>query len=166
MTLKFFLVSAAASAFTFACAQAEPVAVGKFKDWSVFTDGTGKDTVCYAATPAKTKSPKSANHGDVWFYVTAFKSGGGNGQPSVRVGYDLDEARDHAVKVGRSTWALFSSGRESFADDADDPKIVAAIKKGASLKVEARSARGTNTAYEFSLSGSSAAIEKAAAGCK
>ena len=56
-------------------ASAEPTAIGRYKDWSVFTDTTGGETICYAATPATDKAPKNADHGDVWFYVTSWKSG-------------------------------------------------------------------------------------------
>jgi invasion protein IalB len=156
----------AASAFTFACASAEPVAVGKFRDWSVFTEKTGSDTLCYAATQAVSKSPRKATHGDVWFYVTTWKSGAAKNQPSLKAGYEFDAGREHKARVGRSAWSLFASGREVFADDGDDAAIVSALKKGESLKVEARSQRGTDTAYSFSLSGSAAAIDKAVASCR
>jgi invasion protein IalB len=156
----------AAFAFTFACASAEPVAIGKFRDWSVFTEKSGSDTICYAATQAASKSPKKATHGDVWFYVTSWKSGAAKNQPSLKAGYNFDASREHKVRIGRSAWSAFASGREVFADDADDAKIVEALRKGERLKVEARSERGTNTAYDFSLSGSAAAIDKAVASCR
>jgi invasion protein IalB len=166
MLHKFAFTALATFAFTIACASAEPVAVGKFRDWSVFTEKSGNDTLCYAATPATSKSPRKATHGDVWFYVTSWKSGAAKNQPSLKAGYAFDASREHKARIGRSAWALFASGREVFADDGDDASIVAALRKGESLKVEARSERGTNTAYDFSLNGSSAAIDKALASCR
>ncbi len=145
---------------------ADPTAIGRYKDWSVFTETTGGETICYAATPATDKAPRSADHGDVWFYVTSWKSGRARNQPSLKVGYNLREDLAPKASVGRSSWTLFGVGREAFADDNDDPRIVSALRKGSELRVEAVSARNTQVAYHFSLSGSAAAIDKAAAMCR
>lgn len=164
LRLSGLLAAAALLAVPLACA--EPVAVGRYKDWSVFTDTSGGETLCYAATPATDKAPKNADHGDVWFYVTSWKSGRARNQPSLKVGYNLREDMAPKVQVGRSSWNLFAVGREAFADDSDDPRIVSALKKGSELRVQAVSARNTQVTYHFSLSGSSAAIDKAAAACR
>lgn len=145
---------------------AEPTAVGRFKDWAVFTDEKGGELICYAATQATSKAPSSVKHGDVWYYVTSWKSGQAKNQPSFRVTYDLSSSKAPKTAVGRSSWQMFSHGQEAFADDADDPRIVDALKKGSSLTVTAQSARGTNVTYKFSLSGSADAIVKAAEACR
>lgn len=147
-------------------ASAEPSAVGRFKDWAVFTEEKGGDLLCYAATEANSKAPSSVKHGDVWYYVTTWKSGLARNQPSFRVTYDLKADRAPKTAVGRSSWQMFTAGREAFAEDADDPRIVDALKKGSSLTVTAQSARGTNVTYRFSLSGSADAIAKAEEACR
>ncbi len=144
---------------------AAPKAVGKFKAWSVYTDTRDGETVCYAATAATQKSPRSANHGDVWYYVTYWKGSDAQAQPSLKVGYDLKPERAPKTIVGRSSWQMFAAGPEGFAEDADDPRIIDALRKGSDLKVQAMSARGTSVSYTFSLSGSAAAIDEAAASC-
>lgn len=156
----------AAVALAAPLAMADPVAVGRYKDWAVFTDTAGGETLCYAATPATDKAPKAADHGEVWFYVTSWKSGRAHNQPSLKVGFDLREDMAPKLRVGRSSWTLFGVGREAFADDLDDPRIVNAVKKGSELRIEAVSARNTQVAYHFSLSGSAAAIDKAAEACR
>ncbi len=145
---------------------AAPTAVGHYRDWTVFRDKVAGETICFAATEATDKAPKSADHGDVWFYVTSWKNGRARNQPSLKVGYDLREDLPPKARIGRSSWTLFSAGREAFAIDEDDPKIVRALKRGSELRIEAVSSRGTSVAYHFSLSGSSAAIDKAAASCR
>lgn len=147
-------------------AQAERTAVGRFKDWVVFTDTVGGQDLCYAATEATSKAPSSANHGSVWYYVTTWKSGAATGQPSVRVGYDFREGSSPKTKVGRSSWTMFTSGGEAFANDSDDKAIVEALRKGANLSFEGTSARGTKVSYKFSLSGSAAAIDKSVEACR
>ena len=165
-TLRLSQLLAAAILLAAPLASADPVAVGRYKDWSVFTETTDGETICYAATPATDKAPKSADHGEVWFYVTNWKSGRARNQPSLKVGYNLREDMAPKARIGRSSWTLFAVGREAFADDADDSHIVSALKKGSELRVEAVSARNTQVAYHFSLSGSAAAIDKAASTCR
>ena len=147
-------------------ASASPTAIGRYKDWSVFTDTANGETICYAATQATDKAPRAADHGDVWFYVTNWKSGRARNQPSMKVGYELREDLAPKASIGRSSWTLFGVGREAFADDSDDARIVSALKKGSELRVEAVSKRNTQVAYHFSLSGSAAAIDKASAICR
>lgn len=143
-----------------------PTAIGRFKDWTVFTDTSDGEAVCYAATEATDKAPKSSRHGDVWFYVTSWKSGRIKAQPSLKVGYDLRQDLPASARIGRATWSLFSAGNEAFAHDKDDASVLRALKRGSELRIEAISERNTQVAYHFSLAGSSAAIDQAAAACR
>ncbi len=147
-------------------ALANPTAIARFKDWAVFSSTVEGDKVCFAATQATDKAPRSATHGDVWFYVTSWGSGRARSQPSMKVGFDMSTAVPPSAQIGRSTWTLFASGNEAFAADDDDPAIVRALKRGSELRVEAVSERETQVAYHFSLAGSSAAIDRAAASCR
>jgi invasion protein IalB len=147
-------------------AQAQQEAQGQFRDWAVFTERRGDDLVCYASTPATSKAPGSVNHGDVWYHVTSWRSGAARNQPNVKVGYNFREGSTPRLTIGRSSWTNFVVGSEAFADDADDPRIVSAIRGGSTMTLTATSARGTNVTYRFSLSGSAAAIDKAAELCR
>lgn len=162
-TLLAFVIASLALA---PAAHAERVALGQFKDWVVFTDTVDGQDLCYAATEATSKAPSKANHGAVWYYVTTWKSGAATAQPSIRVGYTFKSGSSPKAKVGRSSWTLFTSGGEAFADDSDDKAIVEALRKGAGLTVEGTSARGTNVTYKFSLSGSATAIDKSIEACR
>ncbi|MGH1421538.1 MAG: invasion associated locus B family protein [Hyphomonas sp.] len=147
-------------------ALAQPEAIGKYKNWVVFVDDSSGEKLCYAATEAKDKAPVAAEHGDVWFYVTNWKSGRARNQPSLKVGYELRSDRAPRASIGRSGWSMFSAKNEAFAEDSDDAAMVRALRAGSELRVTAVSARNTNVSYHFSLSGSSAAIKKAAALCR
>lgn len=145
---------------------AAPTAIARYKDWAVFTDTVDGDTVCYAATEATDKAPRAAEHGDVFFYVTSWKSGKARSQPSLKVGYQLRPDLSPSARIGRSNWPLFSAGNEAFARDEDDPRFVRALERGSELRIEAVSSRDTQVAYHFSLAGSSNAIDRAAAACR
>lgn len=147
-------------------AAASPTAIGKFKDWTVFTDTVDGETLCYAATEATDKAPKSAEHGPVWFYVSNWRSGRARNQPSLKVGFELRGDLPGKAQVGRASWTLFGVGNEAFAQDSDDSALVRNLKSGSELRVEATSARNTRVTYHFSLAGSSSAIDRAASACR
>ncbi|MEQ8557811.1 MAG: invasion associated locus B family protein [Henriciella sp.] len=151
------------AAFT---ADAAPTAIGRYDDWTVFTESVNGETLCYAATEATDKAPKASDHGDVWFFVSNWKSGKARSQPSLKVGYELRADLPARASVGRSGWTLYGVGKEAFAQDQDDPRLVSALRKGSELRVEAVSARDTKVSYHFSLSGSANAIDKASSLCR
>lgn len=147
-------------------ASAAPSVVRQYSDWVVFTEDVGGERLCYAATQATDKAPRSAEHGDVWFYVSNWRSGKARNQPSLKVGYELRGDLPGKARVGRADWSLFGVGREAFAQDSDDAALVRQLKRGRELRVEATSARNTRVTYHFSLAGSSSAIDRASSICR
>jgi hypothetical protein len=159
-------VAAVASACFLALPALGQEVQAKYKDWVVYTLEEAGDTVCYAGTEAEDKAPKDVDHGGVFFFVSNSSSGNRQSQPSLMVGFPLRPELAPTARISRKTWTLYSAGNEAFALDADDPDIVRALKRGLELRVEAVSERGTAVTYHFSLSGSSAAIDRAAALCR
>lgn len=147
-------------------AAAQSKAVGRYNDWRVYTEGEGRNLVCFAAVEASDKAPKSVNHGEVVFYVTAWKSGAAVNQPSLRVGYAMRTDIAPTAIVGRDRFPMYASGVEAFVKDDRDRQLVEALKHGSELRVEAASVKDARTAYHFSLKGSKDAIDKARALCK
>lgn len=148
-------------------AAAEPQALATYKSWSVFVHETGTDRVCFAAAEASDKSPKTVNHGDIFFLVATWKSGAANNQPSFRVGYNLQEGPAPVVRIGSEKWDMYVSENESFIESAAaEQGLVNAMRKGADMKISATSSRGTATSYVFSLSGVSAALDRAKEACR
>lgn len=140
-------------------------AVGRYRDWRVYTERVDGDLVCFAATPAEDMAPKSLEHGEVNFFVSNWRSGAGRNQPSLTVGYALRPDIAARAIIGRERYPMYVAGNEAFARDEDEAGLVLALKKGSELRVEAAE-EGMRTAYYFSLSGSSDAIEKAQSLCR
>jgi invasion protein IalB len=147
-------------------AEADSKAIGRYNDWRVYTEGEGRNLVCFATVEANDKAPKAATHGEVVFYVAVWKSGASRGQVSLRVGYDLRTDIAPTAIVGRDRFAMVASGQEAFLKDDRDNALIAALQKGQELRVEAASVKDARTAYHFSLKGSRDAIDKARALCK
>lgn len=147
-------------------ALAQSKAIGRYNDWRVFTEGEGRNMVCFAAVEPNDMAPKSATHGEVTFYVAAFKSGAATSQPSLRVGYTLRTDLAPQAVIGRDKFPMFASGQEAFFPDDREKPLVEALKKGQELRVEAASVKDARTAYHFSLKGSRDAIDKARDLCR
>ena len=145
---------------------AQSKAIGRYNDWRVYTEGEGRNMVCFAAVEASDMAPKAADHGEVTFYVAAFKSGAATSQPSLRVGYTLRKDLAPAAIIGRDRFPLYAAGQEAFFPDDREKPLLDALKKGKELRVEAASVKDARTAYHFSLKGSRDAIDKAKALCK
>ena len=61
---------------------------------------------------------------------------------------------------------MYVAGPEAFVDDDKENALIAALKKGSELRVEAASVKDARTAYHFSLKGSREAIDKARSLCR
>jgi len=147
-------------------ALAQSKAIGRYNDWRVYTEGEGRNMVCFAAVEPSDMAPKSASHGEVTFYVAAFKSGAATSQPSLRVGYTLRSDLAPQAVIGRDKFPMFAAGQEAFFPDDREKPLVEALKKGQELRVEATSVKDARTAYHFSLKGSRDAIDKARDLCR
>ncbi len=133
-----------------------------FKDWTVLTRVVDGDLLCYVRSFALDKAPRNVNHGDVAFFVGTWRSGLADHQPSLMTGYPLRSKTPPKAKVGNTKVTMFGAANEAFIEsEKDERRLVRAMRKGSRLRIEAMSARGTATAYEFSLSGITAALRKA-----
>lgn len=147
-----------------AFAEAEPQ--GSFSDWTVYTRDVSGDRICYALATPERKTPESVTHGDVYFMVANWKSGAASEQPSLLAGYPLKTKSIPKARVGATKINMYSADNEAFVEaDTDETKLVRAMRKGAVMRVEAVSERGTATSYEFSLKGITAALKKAKSLC-
>lgn len=140
---------------------------GVFTDWTVYSRSEGGDTICYALAKPSTKTPTSVRHGDIYFMVANWKSGAAQEQPSLLTGYPLKAEVPPSARIDRNKIPMFAADNEAFIESAtDEQKLVQSMRKGARMRVDAMSKRGTQTSYEFSLKGVTAALKKAKAICQ
>ncbi|MGF1464413.1 MAG: invasion associated locus B family protein [Maricaulaceae bacterium] len=161
-------LAAFAAAFSQAARAQSPDAavLGQFQDWSVLERVVDGEPVCFALTEASDKAPKSVRHGDVYFLVSTWRSGVASEQPSLFVGYPLRPDATPTVRIGSDRFDMFPDQSEAFIEARrDEQNLIRAMRAGSTMRVEAVSARGTRTAYQFSLSGVSAALNRMAQTC-
>ena len=162
-----FIVSAAICLVPNLASAASAKLEGVYKDWSVYSKSESGDRICYVLAKPSSKIPTSVNHGDIYFMVANWKSGAAKEQPSLLTGYSIKATVPPAARVGSSKIPMYASQNEAFVESgADEKKLVRAMRKGSSMRVDAMSVRGTQTSYEFSLSGVTAALGKAKTICQ
>lgn len=156
-----------ACAASTAMAQQQPQAVATYQDWSVFVRDASGGKICFAATEAKDKSPKSANHGDIFFLVASWNSGAATEQPSLMTGYAISQSPEPVLRIGSDKWEMYASENEAFIEaDSEEQRLVRAMRRGADMRVSAVSQRGTATSYVISLRGLTAALERVSSECR
>lgn len=167
LRIAIVLSGAWAAAALSSAAAAEPKSVATFTDWSVFVRDVDGDKVCFAASEAKDKSPKSVNHGEIFFLIASWKSGAATEQPSLMTGYELTDKPEPTLRVGSDKWEMYADQNEAFIEaKAEETRLIDAMKRGADMRVSAVSQRGTATSYMISLRGVTAAIERVRRECR
>lgn len=145
---------------------ASPTLQGSYGDWRVYARYDGAQKLCYVVSGAKSKSPSSVRHGDIYFLIANWKSGAAFEQPSFKADFPLKKDRPPKIRVGSETFPMYTSDNEAFvAERSDEVGLVRAMRAGSTLQVNAVSIRGTNVSYTFSLRGVTAALKKAQNSC-
>jgi invasion associated locus B (IalB) protein len=144
--------------------------VAAYTDWSVF-EASGP-TQCWSVSGPKetviTENGKlvTAQRGDILLFVSYIPGSNVKGQVSFAGGYRFRDGSTVSLDIGGTKFELFTDGEMAWsASDADDAKIVTAMKRGAEAIVIGFSSRGKKTEDRFSLFGFTAAVEEAEKRC-
>ncbi len=138
-----------------------PTRIQQFNAWGAYSYTSGANKVCYVLSVPAEKSPAKLDHGDNFFLVTQRPGQNISYEPQVMVGYALKAGSKVKVTVDTKSYTMFIKDKSAWLENAaEEPALVAALKSGHSLKVDAVSARGTPTSYTYSLSGISAALKQ------
>ncbi|MDX1785043.1 invasion associated locus B family protein [Roseovarius sp. ZX-A-9] len=139
--------------------------------WSVFVDSDPKE--CWAVSaPTETVNTRggrvvAVRRGEILFMTFFRPAAGVAGQVAFTGGYPFAPGSTVEVDISGEEFELYAEGEWAWpASTADDAKIIAAMKRGASAVLTARSSRGTQTKDTFSLLGYTAAMEEAEKRCK
>ncbi|MBX3583393.1 MAG: invasion associated locus B family protein [Rhizobiaceae bacterium] len=137
-------------------------------DWATYSYQAQSGRVCYVLTVPKPKSMQPANvdHGQMFFFVSQRPGQAVSFEPQFIAGYALREGSKVSVTVGNKKFSMFTKGKSAWVENAaEEPQLIAAMKGGSDMQVQATSGRGTKTSYSFSLKGITAALDSIS-GCK
>lgn len=162
MSLNRHILAALALASTILPAQAQPVMVKTFGHWGVYSYDNNGTTACYALTMPRDMQPAGISHGNNFLLVAP--KGAGGYMPQAQMGYGLKAGSEVTAKVGGQAFTMTPRGNVAWASrENSDNALVAAMKSGSTLTLQATSSRGTTTQYAFSLNGVTAALQRASA---
>lgn len=168
---RWIALTVAGLAFGTSVALAQPAGstlLGTFEAWEAYkgTDN-GRGSVCYVVSQPQTKDPATAKRDAVYFLITSWPSQKVSNEPSVIIGYPFKERSEATVQVGSDKFQFFTKDDGAWLASRDDEtKLIAAMRSAGELTVKGMSRRGTLTTDTYSLKGISAALDKAAEGCK
>ena len=139
-------------------------------DWSVFVENDPKE--CWGVSaPKETVNTRdgrvvAVRRGDILLFVFYRPGEEVKGQITFTSGYPFAGGSTVNLNIGSNSFELFTEGEWAWpASEADDAKIITAMKRGSQAVLTARSSRGTQTVDTFSLLGFTAAIEDAEGRC-
>jgi hypothetical protein len=133
--------------------------IGTHGDWGTYSYDANGGKVCYVLTVPREMAPSTLNHGEIFFFVSQKPGQNVSFEPQFIASYDLQANSKVAVQVGDRTFSMFTRGKSAWMENpAEEPALVAAMRAGADMKVSAKSGRGNDTNYVFSLRGITAAL--------
>ena len=143
--------------------------VSENQEWNVFVEENPKE--CWAvAIPEMSKARRDGRVVAVKrkkiHLMTFFRPPKTNGQLSFYGGYTFAKNSSVSLVVGSQKFELKTKGQWAWPyNAASDAKIIAALQRGSSATLVARSERGTTTEDNFSLMGYTTSIKDAARRC-
>ena len=134
--------------------------IGVYRDWGAFRDAA--PARCYAIA-----KPVAANGRSGGFASVATWPGIGlRGSVDIRLSRLRDYSAGVTLTIGERRFELVANSRDAFAADlASDRALVAAIRSGRSMSVEAVAPGGRPFADTYALAGAATAIDAAALAC-
>lgn len=133
--------------------------IGQHNAWGTYSYEGDGGRVCYVLTVPTDKQPASLNHGDIFFFVSQKPGQNAAYEPQFIASYNFQENSKISVQVGSDSYSMFTRGTSAWLEDtAQEGALIAAMRGGADMKVAAKSGRGNDTNYTFSLRGITAAL--------
>ena len=166
--LKYFLVLGGLLISAAAQAANQPQLLGEYGDWTAWTYNDRGNVICFMASSPKKDEGKYTKRGDIYTVVTHRPSEKSFDEVSFVAGYVYNQKAPLVVKIGNETFRnTFTEGDKGWmVNNAEDQKLVTAMKRGERMIVDGQSSRGTATKDTYSLKGFTSAYQAISAKCK
>lgn len=133
--------------------------IGQHNAWGTYSYQANNDKVCYVLTVPTDKQPTSLDHGDIYFFVSQKPGQNVSYEPQFIASYDFQTNSKVQVSVGDKSYTMFTRGRSAWMENAaEETQLIASMRAGVDMRVQATSGRGNATNYVFSLRGITAAL--------
>lgn len=140
--------------------------IGTHGAWTAYSYQEDSGLVCYMASEPTKAEGNYTRRGDVFALVTHRPSEDSIDVVSIVAGYPYKENSDATVRVGSSSFDMFTHGERAWnRDEATDKTMVQTMIRGSSMTVKGTSGRDTLTTDTYSLSGFTAAHKDITTAC-
>ena len=134
--------------------------IGVWRGWGAFRDAEPQR--CYAIA----RPIVAGGRTDGWASVATWPRRGLRASLHIRLSRERDRSAGVMLSVGERRFALVADGHNAFAPDAaSDRALVAALRSGRSMSVEAVGTGGRPFADVYALAGAATAIDAATLAC-
>ena len=145
----------------------QAVLLGTFGDWGAYTTQTGKAKICYALSQPKERLPAGLNRDPGYLFVSFRPSENVRNEVAVVVGFPTRDGSEGQALVDETAFTLVTKGQNAWVKNpAEEGKLVEAFVRGRGLVLKISSARGNETRDRYSLSGFTAALDRAKKACE
>ena len=144
--------------------------LGGFKNWSAYSLGTGDQKVCYALSKPTAMEPKKVKRDPAYFLINDWPGRKAKAEPEIVSGYQYKDGSTVTAQVGGDRFSFFTkndgkSGSAWVLAQADEERLIDAMKSSEQVLVTGTSKRGTVTHDVYSLAGLGDALDKVHQAC-
>jgi hypothetical protein len=145
--------------------------LGVFDSWSAYTAGNGASKTCYILSKPRAVQPRGAKRGPIFLMVSDWPARKVKAEPQIVYGYPTKEGTSGAsLGVGGDKFTFFmrnvqEDGSGWLHSLGDNDKLIDDMRGGVTAVAKGLSKRGTHTTDTYSLTGFSAALDKAHSAC-
>lgn len=147
--------------------QAQALLLETAGKWQAFSSQQGRTKVCYALSKAESRLPANLKDVEGLLFVSSRPTEGVRNEISFVMNFDLKEDVEHQAVIGDERFALVAKGQNMWLKNpAEEPRMLDALRKGASLEIKGTSKRGNPTSDKYSLAGLTQTVKRAEDACK
>ncbi|MGI9434143.1 MAG: invasion associated locus B family protein [Geminicoccaceae bacterium] len=143
-----------------------PFSLGSYTDWNVWELEENGQKICYIVSEPKKQAGTYTRRGKPAVLVTRRPGPQVTDEVSVQPGYTYLEGSFVNVKVGQSTFALFTRGPHAWTkDETEDRSLIEAMRAGEAMTINGESSKQTTSTDTYSLLGFTKAYNAMVAAC-
>ena len=145
----------------------KPAKVATSGDWGAYTSGTGKARTCYALAEPRERQPASLKRDKGYVFISDRPAESVKNEVAFDTGFDIKVDSAASAEIGSASFDLVAKGSKLWVtNDADEPQVVAAMRKGQKLVVKAVSKKGNASSVTYALAGIGHILDRAAKDCE
>jgi hypothetical protein len=150
----------------------QPTLLGQYESWGAYSASPSGSKVCFAlAKPKSSKTdPAGRKRDPAYVFISTRPAENVKNEVSVIIGYPFKANSDATAEIGSAKFAMYTQNDgawiKNVAEDAEEARMIEAMRKGAELTIKGVSGKGTLSTDQYSLKGLSEALGRVEQDCK